>query len=98
MTNVETPCVAIIGGGICGSCAYNILSGSNICSENNELTKGFIVHLFDQGRSGPGGRASQRHTKNENDEVMKWDHGCQVRMFYPNTICLLVHFKQINNT
>ena len=49
--------VAIIGGGITGSCAANHLQ-----SLLNESTNVEIV-LFDQGGRGPGGRASHRRVR-----------------------------------
>ena len=46
------------------------------------------VHLFDQGRSGVGGRSSHRVArKNDTDEWLgQWDHGCQVRTHKHNEI------------
>ena len=38
------------------------------------------VHLYDQGKSGVGGRSSHRVAKNDQGEWLgQWDHGCQVR-------------------
>jgi predicted NAD/FAD-dependent oxidoreductase len=54
--------VAVIGGGITGAIVASILS-----------ERSFLVHLFDQGETGFGGRASL-HTK---ESIMKWDMGCQ---------------------
>jgi predicted NAD/FAD-dependent oxidoreductase len=72
--------VAIVGGGITGSCAASVLA------------KHFDnVVVFDQGRRGPGGRASHRSV-NKNDgtvlqddniqdhpihDTLQFDHGCQ---------------------
>jgi len=72
-------CVAVVGGGITGACAAS------------ELTKHFEkVMLFDQGRRGPGGRASHRSVSRESGQVLpdddiaahttetfQFDHGCQ---------------------
>eukprot|EP00978_Attheya_sp_CCMP212_P040650 scaffold224238_cov55-Attheya_sp.AAC.1 len=73
--------VAIIGGGITGACAAKALASS--ASSGIDIQ----VDLFDQGRSGAGGRSSTRitpyedtdDTNNADDthEFMKWDHGCQ---------------------
>jgi predicted NAD/FAD-dependent oxidoreductase len=54
--------VAVIGGGITGAVVASILA-----------ERSFLVHLFDQGETGFGGRASL-HTK---ESIMKWDMGCQ---------------------
>lgn len=69
------PRVAVVGGGISGACAASVLRGR--CE----------VVLFDQGRRGPGGRASHRsvnpadgktlsHASAE-DAALEFDHGCQ---------------------
>ena len=74
-------CVAVVGGGITGACAAS------------ELVKHFEqVLLFDQGRRGPGGRASHRSVRRDSGEVLQddiieehsslgeafhFDHGCQ---------------------
>ena len=74
-------CVAVVGGGITGACAAS------------ELVKHFEhVLLFDQGRRGPGGRASHRSVSRDSGEVLQddiieedsalgevfhFDHGCQ---------------------
>ena len=85
----QHPRVAIIGGGITGASAASVLAGSDIfstsigdCDESsNQKIK---VDVFDQGRSGPGGRASRRTKKfstgkeNKTESSLKWDHGCQV--------------------
>jgi predicted NAD/FAD-dependent oxidoreductase len=55
--------VAVVGGGITGACAASTFASRNI-----------KVDVFDQGRSGPGGRASHRVTE---ESKLEWDHGCQ---------------------
>jgi predicted NAD/FAD-dependent oxidoreductase len=71
--------VAIIGGGITGSMVASTLS---------ELDPKIIIHVFDQGRSGVGGRTSHRivtqksHSSDRNNDsldhdILQWDHGCQ---------------------
>ena len=78
--NVRKLRVAIIGGGITGSCAaYVLMNDANNRIEGKSLIE---IHLFDQGRRGVGGRSSSRSQCNSNDEngclsVLKWDHGCQ---------------------
>jgi predicted NAD/FAD-dependent oxidoreductase len=70
--------IAIVGGGITGSCAAA------------ELSKHFEhVLVFDQGRRGPGGRASHRSVRaadgavllpdynDDSTETFEFDHGCQ---------------------
>jgi len=67
------PKVAIVGGGITGACAASTLLRHR-GSDNIE------VDLFDQGRSGPGGRASHRRAAisgNHPAHVVRFDHGCQ---------------------
>ena len=73
------PTVAIVGGGITGACAASALSAS--CD----------VTVFDQGRRGPGGRASHRRVSAPDGTVLpddgtlpaddvstfEFDHGCQ---------------------
>jgi len=73
------PTVAIVGGGITGACAASALSAS--CD----------VTVFDQGRRGPGGRASHRRVSASDGSVLPddgaleaedartfdFDHGCQ---------------------
>ena len=49
--------VAIIGGGVAGSCAANRLI--SLISDSNEVD----VVLFDQGGRGPGGRTSHRRVR-----------------------------------
>lgn len=80
MTDDRTRSVAIVGGGISGACAAS------------ELAKaGIPVTLYDQGRRGPGGRASHRSVRakdqslilsedekaKEQGDVLEFDHGCQ---------------------
>ena len=68
MADVQPPIhVAVVGGGITGCCAASVL-----CSSSS-----LRVDLFDQGRSGVGGRSSTRRIP-ENGHDMQWDHGCQV--------------------
>lgn len=72
--------VAIVGGGITGACAAS------------ELAKHFQnVIVFDQGRRGPGGRASHRSVRTSDEAILadddvqchsatdtlQFDHGCQ---------------------
>ena len=69
--------VAVVGGGITGAVAAA------------ELTKaGLTVTVFDQGRRGPGGRASHRRVSQSDERVLpdddappgdalEFDHGCQ---------------------
>ena len=69
--------VAIVGGGISGACVASKLSA---------LAPNATITLFDQGRRGPGGRASHRAVS-ENVVVaddppipksaLEFDHGCQ---------------------
>jgi len=76
--------IAIIGGGITGSCAARALLH---LSEQSQSKTNVKVDLFDQGRRGVGGRSSNRaqHYPNEisNEKCklsgmnMRWDHGCQ---------------------
>jgi predicted NAD/FAD-dependent oxidoreductase len=56
--------IAVIGGGITGAVAASSLSSD------------YKVELFDQGRRGPGGRASHRTVTVPEGEV-RFDHGCQ---------------------
>jgi len=81
------PRVAIIGGGITGASAASVLIGSDLLTDgsiNSNNEKNFIVDIFDQGRSGPGGRASRRRTEYVDEKdgetqkfPLQWDHGCQ---------------------
>ena len=70
--------VAIVGGGISGSCAAATLASD------------VQVTVFDQGRRGPGGRASHRSVRASDNSIMdddsqlsaeesvyEFDHGCQ---------------------
>jgi predicted NAD/FAD-dependent oxidoreductase len=80
MTPSRRSSIAIVGGGITGSCAAAELSNH---FEN--------VLVFDQGRRGPGGRASHRSVKaadgtvlpdddilgQTDTETFQFDHGCQ---------------------
>ena len=59
--------VAVIGGGI---------TGASVASTLAYLDPHIIVHIFDQGRSGVGGRASHRISL-QDDKTFQWDHGCQ---------------------
>jgi len=80
--------VAVVGGGIAGSCVASVLS-QKAAPEIEPWTKkvrrraggsGDIavrVDLFDQGRSGVGGRSSHRVRKGDEGRSMRWDHGCQ---------------------
>ena len=84
----SNPRVAVIGAGITGATAASVLVGSDLFAVEEIIVKGAIhihVDIFDQGRSGPGGRASHRNAehstvKNQKTIVspLKWDHGCQV--------------------
>jgi predicted NAD/FAD-dependent oxidoreductase len=56
--------VAIVGCGITGAVLAHTLAQSNANVK---------VHVYDQGRSGPGGRASHR----VQDGIYHFDHGCQ---------------------
>ena len=82
MTN-SPPCfkVAIVGGGITGACA-----ASTLLRRRGSSSIAIEVDLFDQGRRGPGGRASHRRaetikTKNSTStnqtQQVRFDHGCQ---------------------
>ena len=71
------PTVAIVGGGIAGAVVARTLL------LNHPAVR---VDLFDQGRSGVGGRASHRRRRRLDDGAkggggggeMRWDHGCQL--------------------
>lgn len=86
--------IAIVGGGITGACVASVLASIHPSfapflepQASNEskhwfATKNIVVevHVFDQGRSGVGGRSSHRVAKNDEDTSKgQWDHGCQVR-------------------
>ena len=68
------PRVAIVGGGITGACAASTVLAS---SSSGDVR----VDLFDQGRRGPGGRASHRHAAcaiaNGGEAGLRFDHGAQ---------------------
>lgn len=76
------PCfkVAIVGGGITGACTASTLLRRR---ESHKIN--IEVDLFDQGRRGPGGRASHRRAetttstcKNQTQaQQVRFDHGCQ---------------------
>ena len=55
--------VAIIGGGVAGSCAANRLI--SLVGAGNE----FDVMLFDQGGRGPGGRTSHRRVRRSGEFI-----------------------------
>lgn len=70
--------IAIVGGGISGSCAASVLATD------------MDVTVFDQGRRGPGGRASHRSVRVSDSSIIEdeshyfcaestyeFDHGCQ---------------------
>ena len=86
--------VAIVGGGIAGACVASVLASVHpsfthaLEPQASKKSKDWFatnnvrveVHLFDQGRSGVGGRSSHRVAKDEEDRLIgHWDHGCQVR-------------------
>ena len=62
--------VAVIGGGI---------TGASVASHLVRLATDadIQVDVFDQGRSGVGGRMSHRRTTTKGRNTMRWDHGCQ---------------------
>ena len=71
------PRIAVIGGGITGAMAASTMASA--C----------VVHVYDQGRRGPGGRASHRAVCADTRAVLaddppiapgclEFDHGCQV--------------------
>ncbi len=71
--------VAIIGGGITGSCAARSFLQD---SKRAECKVNVKIDLFDQGRRGVGGRSSDRagYSNEGRDPLsvnMRWDHGCQ---------------------
>jgi predicted NAD/FAD-dependent oxidoreductase len=70
--------IAVIGGGITGAVAASRIADS---------LSNVSIELFDQGRRGPGGRASHRRVQDGNvlpDDLpassccVEFDHGCQV--------------------
>ena len=77
MSDAHRPRVAIVGGGITGAVAASRLAFLNAA----EIT------LFDQGRRGPGGRASHRAVDSKKAVLpddppialssLEFDHGCQ---------------------
>jgi len=83
ITSPPTFKVAIIGGGICGACIGSTLSQlSRSLMQNGSNAMPLLIDVFDQGRSGVGGRASHRSVRKfdsrEGKEVqLGWDHGCQ---------------------
>lgn len=70
--------VAIVGGGITGACIVRTLL---LQSKELKVIINLKVDLFDQGQRGVGGRASHRQrgvgTKDDENKMMRWDHGCQ---------------------
>ena len=71
--------VAIIGGGITGSCAARSFLQH---SKRAECKVNVTIDLFDQGRRGVGGRSSDRagcstEGRDPLSVDMRWDHGCQ---------------------
>ena len=85
--------VAIVGGGITGACVASVLrSASSIYQDSPTLLEptsklyrdhqwggiNITADLFDQGKSGIGGRSSHRQrTQGVIDGTLRWDHGCQ---------------------
>jgi predicted NAD/FAD-dependent oxidoreductase len=73
--------VAIIGGGIAGATVATTLAAR--LKENPSSRRVNVdIHVFDQGRSGVGGRTSHRViSQNDDDDkstmTLQWDHGCQ---------------------
>ena len=72
--------VAVVGGGITGSLAASILVGRTNCTndqkQQQQQPQRINVALFDQGRSGVGGRTSTRRQRTDTTTGC-WDHGCQ---------------------
>ena len=67
--------IAIVGGGITGATAAQMLAKHHTNPNNN---KKLILHVFDQGRRGVGGRTSSRtSTISDDTQQLKFDHGCQ---------------------
>jgi hypothetical protein len=132
-TNAKTFNVAIIGGGITGSCAASMLTSFNNIKSNGskqseqhkhiepmlsnlfgqqqdgQITSSdddirINVDLFDQGRSGVGGRTSHRRRKIQNNDgtdehqhqALRWDHGCQVCNTYVTHMQHIFHMKILN--
>ena len=66
--------VAVVGGGITGACVASTLARLSSVNNNDDT----IIHVFDQGRSGVGGRTSHRRVSSSTtDDDLRWDHGCQ---------------------
>jgi len=76
-TKTTTVSIAIIGGGITGATAAQTLAKQHAISSNNKSN--LIIHVFDQGRRGVGGRTSSRTstTSDGTQQQLKFDHGCQ---------------------
>ena len=64
--------VAVIGGGITGATVATTLAARLV----EDSSRGVDIHVFDQGRSGVGGRTSHRVTS-QDEVTFQWDHGCQ---------------------
>jgi len=62
--------VAIVGGGITGCSVASTLA--KLSADEGSLQ----LHVFDQGRSGVGGRTS--HRIDQENSSYRWDHGCQL--------------------
>ena len=97
----ESPCsrpslkVAIVGGGITGACAASTLLRPR--RDGTSHAHNIQVDLFDQGRRGPGGRASHRRTEhstssNKTASTLRFDHGCQ--FFRADTPRFQVHVSE----
>ena len=95
----ESPCsrpslkVAIVGGGITGACAASAL----LRPRRDGTSHNIQVDLFDQGRRGPGGRASHRRAEyrtsgNKTASTLRFDHGCQ--FFRADTPRFQVHVSE----
>ena len=74
--NIQSFNIAVIGGGICGACIASGLSSSFNNDQRLKQKYHLNVDIFDQGRNGVGGRTSHRMI-HEQDNIMRWDHGCQ---------------------
>jgi predicted NAD/FAD-dependent oxidoreductase len=90
--------IAIVGGGITGTCAARtlLLHNQQGSSDNIRLK----VHLFDQGQRGVGGRSSHRRVDgvdgdNDINNTMHWDHGCQFFRCDTNSTCGDGRFKTL---